>query len=112
MKFGTVSKPPCMAVNRSWHYARQGLRHWRPHTPFVSSWVPFARRQARCTARIGHVERLVCIHDVVLGVPCVLDSSGLREIIELSITDEEQALLEAAAESVRSRLGQAANTNI
>jgi len=45
-------------------------------------------------------------------VPCVLDSSGLREIIELSITDEEQALLEAAAESVRSRLGQAANTNI
>jgi malate dehydrogenase len=52
------------------------------------------------------------IHDVVLGVPCVLDSSGLREIIELSITDEEQALLEAAAESVRSRLGQAANTNI
>jgi len=42
----------------------------------------------------------------------VLDSSGLREIIELSITDEEQALLETAAESVRSRLGQAANTNI
>ena len=52
------------------------------------------------------------IHDVVLGVPCVLDSSGLREIIELSITDEEQVLLEAAAESVRNRLDQAANTNI
>jgi malate/lactate dehydrogenase len=52
------------------------------------------------------------IHDVVLGVPCVLDSNGLREIIELSITDEEQTLLEAAAESVRSRLGQTANTNI
>jgi malate/lactate dehydrogenase len=42
----------------------------------------------------------------------VLDSNGLREIIELSITDEEQTLLEAAAESVRSRLGQTANTNI
>ncbi len=52
------------------------------------------------------------IHDVVLGVPCVLDSSGLREIIELFITDEEQVLLEAAAESVRNRLDQAANTNI
>ena len=52
------------------------------------------------------------IHDVVLGVPCVLDSNGLREVIELPITDEEQALLTRAAESVRIRLNQTANKNI
>ena len=52
------------------------------------------------------------IHDVVLGVPCVLDSNGLREVIELPITAEEQVLLTAAAESVRIRLDQAANKTI
>ena len=52
------------------------------------------------------------IHDVVLGVPCVLDSNGLQEVIELPITDEEQVLLTAAAESVRIRLDQAANKTI
>ena len=52
------------------------------------------------------------IHDVVLGVPCVLDSNGLREVIELPITDEEQAMLTTAAESVRIRLNQTANKNI
>ena len=52
------------------------------------------------------------IHDVVLGVPCILDGNGLREVIELPITDEEQVLLTAAAESVRIRLDQAANKTI
>ena len=46
------------------------------------------------------------IHDVVLGVPCLFNSGGLREIIELPITDEEQILLKTAAESVRDRLAQ------
>ena len=52
------------------------------------------------------------IYDVVLGVPCLLDGNGLREVIELPITDEEQVLLTAAAESVRIRLDQAANKTI
>ena len=52
------------------------------------------------------------IHDVVLGVPCILDGNGLREVIELPITNEEQVLLTAAAESVRIRLDQAANKTI
>ena len=52
------------------------------------------------------------IHDVVLGVPCILDGNGLREVIELPITDEEQAMLTTAAESVRIRLNQTANKNI
>ena len=52
------------------------------------------------------------IHDVVLGVPCILDGNGLREVIELPITDEEQVLLTAAAESVRIRLDQAANKTL
>ena len=52
------------------------------------------------------------IHDVVLGVPCILDGNGLREVIEFPITNEEQVLLTAAAESVRIRLDQAANKTI
>ena len=44
------------------------------------------------------------IHDVVLGVPCLLGQSGLQEIIELPLNAEEQLQLEAAARSVAARL--------
>ncbi|MEA5463446.1 malate dehydrogenase [Leptothoe sp. PORK10 BA2] len=47
------------------------------------------------------------IKDIYLGVPCHLDSSGAASVVELSLTEEEQAALEASAQSVRQTLKKA-----
>ena len=41
------------------------------------------------------------LNDVYLGVPCVLGKGGIEKIIELKLTDDEQALLEDSAVAVR-----------
>ncbi len=45
------------------------------------------------------------INGVVLGVPAHLGTSGLVEVEELRLTDQEQAALQKAADAIRSRLG-------
>lgn len=45
------------------------------------------------------------IDGVVLGVPAHLGNSGLVEVEELRLTDQEQAALQNAADVIRSRLG-------
>ena len=41
------------------------------------------------------------ISDTYLGVPCKLGRGGVEEIIEVTLTDDEQAALEKSAEHVR-----------
>ena len=41
------------------------------------------------------------LKDVYLGVPCVLGKDGIEKIIELNLTDDEQALLEESALAVK-----------
>lgn len=45
------------------------------------------------------------VSDVYLGVPCVVDRSGIREVLELEITDEEKRLLNASATKLREIIG-------
>lgn len=62
-------------------------------------------------ARVGPVPVSVMlrgeygIDGVVLGVPCHLGRGGLVAVEELTLTDEERAALQAAAEAIRTRLG-------
>jgi malate dehydrogenase len=46
------------------------------------------------------------ISDVYLGVPARLGSTGVKEIIELELNDEELAKLRDAAEAIRSKCGE------
>lgn len=41
------------------------------------------------------------ISDVYLGVPCVVDRGGVREVLPLSITDHEKALLHQSADKLK-----------
>ena len=42
------------------------------------------------------------LHDIYVGVPVKLGRNGVEEIIQLSLTEEEQKLLHTSAEAVRS----------
>lgn len=41
------------------------------------------------------------ISDVYLGVPCVVDRNGIREVLKLNITPEEEAKLQASANKLK-----------
>lgn len=41
------------------------------------------------------------VSDVYLGVPCIVDRTGVREALELTLTDEEQALFEKSANKLK-----------
>ena len=47
------------------------------------------------------------LEDIYLGVPCHLDSTGVASVVELSLTEDEQAALESSARSVRQTLHKA-----
>lgn len=41
------------------------------------------------------------VSDVYLGVPCIVDRSGVRKTLELTLTSEEQALFEKSANKLK-----------
>jgi len=41
------------------------------------------------------------VNDVYLGVPCIVDRSGVREVLLLQITDEEKTLLQKSADKLK-----------
>src|SRR4030095_10035930 len=41
------------------------------------------------------------VSDVYLGVPCIVDSSGVREILKLQINDQERGLLHKSADKLQ-----------
>jgi L-lactate dehydrogenase len=41
------------------------------------------------------------ISDVFLGVPCIVDRHGVREVLPIQLTDEEQALLHRSADKLK-----------
>ena len=70
-----------------------------------------AARMVRAIARDEGALLPVCawltgqydISDVYLGVPARLGRSGVTEIVELDLTDDERAALHEAADAVRAK---------
>lgn len=44
------------------------------------------------------------VNDVYLGVPCIVDHSGVRRVLDLELDEAEQALLKKSAETLRSHI--------
>jgi malate dehydrogenase len=60
------------------------------------------KRVLPCTA---YLEGEYGIDGLYMGVPVKLGSGGIEQIVELDLTDEEQAMLTASAEAVREVVG-------
>jgi malate dehydrogenase len=60
------------------------------------------KRVLPCTA---YLEGEYGIDGLYMGVPCKLGPSGIEEIIELDLSDDEQAALKASSEAVREVVG-------
>ncbi|MCO5247727.1 MAG: malate dehydrogenase [Chitinophagales bacterium] len=79
----------------------------------TSAWYAPGAAAAQMTESILKDEKRifpVCVHlngeygmkDLYLGVPVVLGRNGIEKVIELNLTKDEKALLEASADHVRS----------
>jgi malate dehydrogenase len=44
------------------------------------------------------------LNDIYFGVPVVVGAGGVERVIELSLTDDEKALLQKSADAVRNTL--------
>jgi malate dehydrogenase len=55
-----------------------------------------------CTA---YLEGEYGIDDLYMGVPVKLGASGIEEIVELDLSEDEQRLLQESAEAVREVVG-------
>lgn len=56
-------------------------------------------RTAHCVC--AYLQGEYGLRDVYLGVPCVLGKKGIERIVELKLTQDEHALLNKAAESIK-----------
>ena len=57
--------------------------------------------QKRVFPSIAYLEGEYGLDGIYLGVPTVLGAGGIEKIIELELTEEEKALLNKSAESVK-----------
>jgi malate dehydrogenase len=68
----------------------------------VESIVLDEKRVLPCTALL---EGEYGIDGLYMGVPVVLGSNGVERVVELALSDSEQAELDASAEAVREVVG-------
>jgi malate dehydrogenase len=63
--------------------------------------------QSRLLPAAAYLQGEYGLKDVFIGVPCRLASSGVENVLELSLTDEERASLHASAKSVQENIHRA-----
>jgi len=80
---------------------KTGSAFYAPSASVVSMVASILRDQKRILPVCALLEGEYGLDDVFVGVPAKLDESGVAEVIELTLTPEETAALQASAAKVR-----------
>lgn len=81
-----------------------GSAYYAPAAAIVEMVEAILKDQRRILPAIAYLEGEYGFNDLYLGVPTILGANGIERVLELELTDEEQAALERSANSVRSVL--------
>lgn len=79
-----------------------GSAYYAPSAALVEMAEAILKDQKRVLPSIAYLEGEYGLNDLYLGVPTVLGAGGIEKVIELDLTEEEQAALNKSAEAVRS----------
>ncbi|MFD0944295.1 malate dehydrogenase [Savagea faecisuis] len=79
-----------------------GSAYYAPSAALVEMAEAILKDQKRVLPSIAYLEGEYGLNDLYLGVPTVLGASGIEKVIELDLTEEEQAALNKSADAVRS----------
>lgn len=78
-----------------------GSAYYAPAAAMVEMAEAILKDQKRILPSIAYLEGEYGYNDLYLGVPTLLGANGIEKIFELTLTEEEQAALDASAEAVR-----------
>ena len=74
---------------------------YAPASSAVSMAEAYLKDQKRLLPAAAYLQGEYGYNDLYMGVPVVIGGKGIEKIVELSLTDEEKAMLKKSAESVQ-----------
>ena len=89
------------------NYLKTGGAYYAPAAATATMVAAILQNQSAILPVSSYLDGQYGLKDIYLGVPCRLDSSGVAAVMELPLTADEQAGLEASAQSVRKTLEKA-----
>lgn len=81
-----------------------GSAYYAPAAALVEMTEAIIKDQRRILPAIAYLDGEYGFKDMYFGVPIILGGNGIEKVIELELTDEEQAALNKSAQSVRNVL--------
>jgi len=82
--------------------------YYAPASGAISMAESYLKAQRRTIACAAFLQGEYGYKDLYMGVPVVIGAEGLEKVIEIKLTDEEKAMLEASAKAVRELIEAAA----
>mgnify|MGYP006137041393 CR=1 FL=1 len=82
-------------------HLKTGSAYYAPSAGAVQMAEAIVKDKKRILPCAAWLEGEYGINGIFLGVPCKLGRTGLEQVIEVTLTDEEKAALEKSAEAVR-----------
>lgn len=78
-----------------------GSAYYAPAASLVQMAEAVLKDKKRILPAIAYLEGEYGYNDMYLGVPTIIGGGGLEKVLELDLTDEERALLDKSADSVK-----------
>lgn len=78
-----------------------GSAYYAPAASIVEMAEAILKDQRRVLPTIAYLEGEYGFEGIYLGVPTIIGANGIEQIIELSLTEDEQAALSKSVDSVR-----------
>ena len=82
-------------------HLKTGSAYYAPSSAAVQMVEAIVRDKRRILPCAAYLEGEYGLEGLFVGVPCKLGDGGLKEILEVELTDEERAALHKSAEHVR-----------
>jgi malate dehydrogenase len=82
-------------------YLKTGSAYYAPSSGAVQMAEAIVKDKKRILPCAAWLEGEYGMNGIFLGVPCKLGRTGLEQVIEVTLTDDEKAALEKSAEAVR-----------
>ncbi|MDH3602795.1 MAG: malate dehydrogenase [Candidatus Tectomicrobia bacterium] len=83
------------------NYLKQGSAFYAPGASIVQMVEAIVKNKRRILPAAAYLEGEYGLHGVYMGVPILLGAGGVEKIIEVELTEAEQAELNQSAEAVR-----------
>ena len=83
-------------------HLKTGSAYYAPAAAAVQMTEAIVKDKRRILPCAAWLQGEYGMHDLFLGVPCLLGEGGLKRIVEVQLSDAERAALENSAEAVRS----------